>query len=108
MKQFTQYYRKYIFGLSERNGCPIKLITDLGTENVLTAAMQAFLQQDIDGHQYVPSPRPQRIECCWSFLPNTRENWWKHSFFDLKTEGVIDISNFHLDLVILVDQICLA
>ena len=54
----------YLVGCSGTNGCPFKLITDLGTENVLTAAMQAFFQQDIDGHQYVPSPRPQRIECC--------------------------------------------
>ena len=39
-------------------GCPIKLTTDLGTENVLlAAAVQTFFRQDIDGHQYVPSPR---------------------------------------------------
>ena len=41
-------------------GCPIKLITDLGLENVLTAAMQNFFRQDINGYQYVPSPRTQK------------------------------------------------
>ena len=52
----------YLDCVKEMEGCPIKLITDLGTENVLAAAMQTFLRQDIDGHQYVPSPRNQRIE----------------------------------------------
>ena len=52
----------YLDCMKEMDGCPIKLITDFGTENVLVAAMQTFFRQDIDGHQYVPSPRNQRIE----------------------------------------------
>ena len=74
-------------------GCPIKLITDLWTEKVLAAAMQTFSQQDIDGHQYVPSPRNQRIGCCWSFFTKTKGNWWKHFFLHLETEGVIDMTS---------------
>ena len=49
----------YLDCVKEMEGCPIKLVTDLGTENVLAAAMQTFFRQDIDGHQYVPSPRNQ-------------------------------------------------
>ena len=52
----------YLDCVKEMDGCPIKLITDLGTENVLVSAMKTFFRQDIDGHQYVPSPRNQRIE----------------------------------------------
>ena len=73
--------------------CPIKLITDLGTENVLAAAMQTFFRQNIDGHQYVPSPRNQIIESWWSFFTKTRGNWWKYFFLLLETEGVIDMTS---------------
>ena len=71
----------YLDCVKEMDGCPIKLITDLGTENVLVAAMQAFFRQDIDGHQYVPLPRNQRIGSWWSFFIKTRGNWWRHFFF---------------------------
>ena len=60
--------------MKEMEGYPIKLITDLGTENVLAAAMQTVFRQDIDGHQYVPSPRNQIIESWWSFFTKTRGN----------------------------------
>ena len=79
--------------VKEMEGCPIKLITDLGTENVLAAAMQAFSQQDIDGHQYVPSPINQRIDSWWSSFTQTKKNWWKHFFLHLETEGVIDMTS---------------
>ena len=61
--------------VKEMEGCPIKLVTDLGAENVLAAAMQTFFRQDIDGHQYIPSPRNQRIESWWSFFTKTMGNW---------------------------------
>ena len=35
----------------------------------------------------------KKIECWWSFLTKTRGNWWKHSFLDLETEGVIDMTS---------------
>ena len=58
--------------MKEMEGCPIKLIIDLGKENVLAAALQTFFRQDIDSHQYVPSPRNQRIEIWWLFFTKTR------------------------------------
>ena len=64
----------YLDCVKEMNEYPIKLITDLGTEDVLVVAMQTFFRQDIHGHQYVPSPRNQRIESWWSFFTRTRRN----------------------------------
>ena len=83
----------YLGCVKEMEGCPIKLVTDLGTENVLAAAMQTFFRQDIDAHPYVPSPRNQRIESWWLFFCKTRGNWWKHFFLHLETEGVIDMTS---------------
>ena len=70
----------YLDCVKEMEGCPINLVTDLGTENVLAAAIQTFFRQDVDGHQYVPSLRNQRIESWWSFFTKSRGNWWKHFF----------------------------
>ena len=40
----------YLDCVKGMEGCPIKLITGLGTKNVSAAAMQTFFRQDIDGH----------------------------------------------------------
>ena len=47
---------------------PIKIIADLVTGNALVAAIHSFFRQDASAHQYVPSPRNQRIECWWSYF----------------------------------------
>ena len=41
----------------EFGGCPVKLVTDLGTENGLAASVHTYFWEDIDPHRYVPSPR---------------------------------------------------
>ena len=43
--------------MREFGGCPVKLVTDLGTENGLAASIHTYLWEDIDAHRYVPSPR---------------------------------------------------
>ena len=47
----------YVSYVEELQGAPVKIITDLGTENALAAAIHNFFREDIDAHQYVPSPR---------------------------------------------------
>ena len=47
----------YVSYVEELQGAPVKIITDLGTENALAAAIHSFFREDIDAHQYVPSPR---------------------------------------------------
>ena len=59
------FYRNAV---EEFGGCPIDLITDLGTENGIIAAAQAFFRDDADSHRHVPSPRNQRNEAWWGYL----------------------------------------
>ena len=54
--------------VKELGGCPVEVVTDLGTENSLLASIQSYFQENPDAHQYVPSPRNQRIEGWWSFF----------------------------------------
>ena len=58
----------YLSCVEELQDTPIKIIVGLGTENSLVAAIHSFFCQDASAHQYVPSPRNQRIECWWSYF----------------------------------------
>ena len=79
--------------VNEFQGCPIKLVTDLGTENVLAAAPQTYFRQDVNTHHYVPSKRNQTIESRWSFFTKSKGRWWKHFFFDLENNGRLDMTS---------------
>ena len=82
----------YLEAVDEMGGCPVDLITDLGTENGMIAGIQAFFRDDADRY-YVPSPRNQRIECWWSFLRKSHTSWWINFFKDLCDSGVVDLTN---------------
>lgn len=71
----------------------MKLVTDLGTENSLAAALHAYFWEDVDAHSYVPSPRNQRIESWWSFYVKTSGAWWRNFFRQLETDGTIDMTS---------------
>ena len=58
----------FVATVSEVRGCPVELITDLGTENGLAAAIQTFFRDNHDAHRYVASPRNQRIEGWWAYF----------------------------------------
>ena len=58
----------YLSCVEELQDGPVKIITDLGTENALAAVIHSFLNQDTFAHQYVPSPRNQTIEYWWSYF----------------------------------------
>lgn len=83
----------YLNTVKELKGCPVRLITDLGTENGLAASMQCYFQDNSDAHRYVSSTRNQRIEGWWSFYCRSRSAWWRNFFKDLESEGVIDSSS---------------
>ena len=53
--------------VDDYGGCPVKLRTDCGTDNVIMAAMQCEFRQDVGAHIYGSSPANQRIEGWWSF-----------------------------------------
>ena len=76
--------------MQELKGCPVQLITDLGTENGLEASMQCYFHDNPDAHRYVSSPRNQRIKGWWSFYSRNRSMWWRNFFKDLESEGVLD------------------
>ena len=58
----------FINTLKELKLAPCKVITDCGTENVLIAAIQSKLMNNVEAHRYVTSTANQRIE-----------NWWSHN-----------------------------
>lgn len=83
----------YLEAVASSNGCPIDLVTDLGTENGLMAGMQSFFRNDPDSHRYVPSHRNQRIEVWWSFLRKQQTSWWIDLFNDLTSSGMVDLAD---------------
>ena len=83
----------YLRNVSIVNGCPMELITDLGTENSIIASIQSFFRNNMDGHRYVSSPRNQRIESWWSQFNKQRSCWWRNVFKDLESTGEIDTTS---------------
>ena len=82
----------YLSSVNSLGGCPVELISDLGTENGMAAAMQSFFRDNMDAHRYVTSQRNQRIECWWSFLSKQQTQWWRRFFSDLEAQGILDSS----------------
>ena len=83
--------RMYLGSVVKEGGCPVELVTDLGTENAIVAAIQSYFRDNPDAHRYVPSPRNQRIESWWSILSKTRFIWWRNFFTDLEFQGKLDL-----------------
>ena len=83
----------YLETVKELGGCPVEVVTDLGTENSLLASIQSYFRQNPDAHRYVPSPRNQRIESWWSFYSKNRSSWWRTFFQDLEANGKIDLTS---------------
>ncbi|XP_078372629.1 uncharacterized protein LOC144656265 [Oculina patagonica] len=83
----------YLDAVEEYGGCPVDLVTDLGTENGIMAAIQSFLRDDPDSHRYVPSPRNQRIEAWWAFLRKSHSTWWINFFKDMVEGRVVDLTS---------------
>lgn len=90
----------FLSAVKEVGGCPQRVRTDCGTENVLLSAMQCYLRSDDNdewagekAHVYGSSPANQRIEAWWSFLRRNRSGWWIDLFQDMSHQGVLEIGN---------------
>ena len=83
----------YLSCVEELQGAPVKTMTDLGTENALAAAIHSFLRQDADAHQYIPSPRNQRIECWWYYSCQCWAGWWREFFIYMKSTETVSFAN---------------
>ena len=46
----------YLAAVEEYGGCPVDLVTDLGTENGIMAGIQSFFRDDSDSHSTI-SPK---------------------------------------------------
>lgn len=64
----------YLDAVEHQAGCPQKLITDLGTENVLMASIHSYFPVDLNSHHCITSPRNQRSEAWWSCFRGSRTN----------------------------------
>lgn len=73
----------YATTVSELGGCPVQFITDLGTENGLSTALQSFFRDNSEAHRYVASSKNQRIEGWWSYYSKSYCAWWRNFFDDL-------------------------
>lgn len=89
----------------EVGGCPMRVRTDCGTENVLMSGMQCYLRANgtdhwagDKAHVYGSSPANQRIEAWWSFLRRNRSGWWIDLFQDMSQSGILEMGNtFHME-----------
>ena len=82
----------YLSTVKSLAGCPVELVSDLGTENSMVAAVQSVFRDNVDAHRYVTSRGNQRIECWWSFLSKQQTQWWRRLFADLEAQGILDSS----------------
>ena len=49
----------YLECVRHQNGCPVRLITDKGTENGTAAKIQCFFRDSLEAHKYVTSTHNQ-------------------------------------------------
>ena len=91
--QPTNVAAYYLDAVEEYGGCPVDLVTDLGTENGTMAAIQSFFRDDPDSHRYVPSPQNQRIEAWWAFLRRSNSTWWINFFKDMVDSRALDLAS---------------
>ena len=71
----------------------MKLVSNLGTENGIMASLQCIFRDDLRSHQYVPSPRNQRIESWLSYFRKTRTTQWMKFFKYLEEQEILNQSN---------------
>ncbi|KAL7374928.1 hypothetical protein ABVT39_009216 [Epinephelus coioides] len=81
---------------------PMRLRTDLGTENGTMATIQCTLRHvhtdyyaSSSSHSYGSSIGNQRIESWWSFFRRGRSQFWMDLFGDLRDSGLFSGSHEH-------------
>ena len=72
-----------------RNGCPMRVRGDRGTENGYVAAMQNLFVGE-NGFIYGCSTCNTRIESWWSMLRKEASEYWIQSLLELKMDGAFD------------------
>jgi len=83
----------YLQCVADVGGYPSRLRTDCGTENVLIAAIQAFVAGSCRAHTYGTSPGNQRIEAWWSFYRRLHSQHWIDLFQSMVESGSFEPGN---------------
>ena len=76
----------YLESVAQVGGCPAKVRTDCGTENVLLASIQTIIVGQ-GAHAYGTSPSNQRIESWWSFFRRNHSQAYIDIFENLLATG---------------------
>ena len=85
--------KAYLDAVKQFGGCPLKVRSDLGTENGMVASAQAYFRNDLASHTYGSSPHNQRIEGWWSFLRRNNSSWWINLFKDAMEREIFTPGN---------------
>ena len=91
----------YTDSVTNKTGCPARIIADLGTENGHVCQMQSALRRDHDDQFakksfiYGSSNHNQRIKCWWSFLRTHQAQYWMDLFQGLKDSNYLCKSLVH-------------
>ena len=83
----------YINVLKELKLAPRAIISDCGTENVLIAAIQSKLFNDVNAHRYVPSTANIRIENWWSHNRKRYTGWLIEFFKEMVDNREVELGN---------------
>lgn len=76
----------YVEALRDFGGCPAKLRSDEGTENIVIGTMQSIIGGS-DSYIFGSSTTNQRIESYWCMLRKTWAQKWMNAFESLKDDG---------------------
>lgn len=92
--------RLFLNAVREIGGCPEKVRSDCGTENVTLATIQCYLRRNhgdenagTKSHMYGPSHSNQRIEGWWSFLRRNRSSFMIDFFKEMVNDGLYNPAN---------------
>ena len=82
--------RLFLECINTYGGCPLRIRSDCGSENVALAAIQCYLRRNhqddfagLSSHIYGTSPSNQRIEAWWSFYRRSRSSWIMDFYKDM-------------------------
>ena len=95
---------KYYLDAVKRNGLPVNVKADDGTEHSLVQPIHLLLRNidgsdpNLESFSIVTSPANQRIEAFWSILLRDKIGWWKRFFQDM-----VDLDLFSNDDPVLLE-----
>jgi len=78
----------FVDAVESLGGCPRKIRSDRGTENVYVEQIQLFLREETQSYMYGTSINNQRIESWWAILRRQMMQFWINVFEKLKEEDL--------------------